>query len=447
MTVPADPFFSTPEMAAVFAPEARVARLLAFEAALARAQARAGIIPATAADAIAASCRVALFDVAAIEREAARAGTLAIPLVRLLTERVGGEAGKFVHWGATSQDAIDTATMLQVRAGLDLLDAGLLDVCAACAALAERHRHTLMVGRTLLQQALPLTFGLKAARWLALVARLVEGLRARRERVLAVQFGGAVGTLAALGDQGPRVIELLAAELGLPVPDLPWHGERDRIGEIASGLGVVAGGLAKVAGDLLLLAQTEVGEVAEGAAPGKGGSSAMPHKRNPVDALAAVAAARLALGAVPVLLSAMAQEHERAAGGWQVEWAALPDLFRYTASAVARVGDALAGLEVDAARMRANLDVTGGLVMAEALVLALAPHVGRPAAYHLVQTATRRAAAGEDFRQVVLADAQVRVALPPEAIERALDPARYLGSTDHFIDRALTRYQALRSAG
>src|SRR5712692_445520 len=253
MPEPSDLLFSTPGMAAAFSPEAHVRGMLAFEAALARAEARAGIIPQEAATVITANCREELFDVAALYREAAVAGTPAIPLVRMLTARVEGDAQKFVHWGATSQDAIDTALMLQMRDGLDLLVDGLLGVCAACATLTGQHRHTLMAGRTLLQQALPVTFGLKAARWLALAVRQVYALRERRGRTLAVQLGGAAGTLASLGDNGLQVVELLASELGLPVPDLPWHAERDCIAEIAGTLGVVAGAMAKVAGDVVLL--------------------------------------------------------------------------------------------------------------------------------------------------------------------------------------------------
>jgi 3-carboxy-cis,cis-muconate cycloisomerase len=439
--------YSTPEMAAIFSPQAHVRGMLAFEAALASAEARAGIIPQQVATLIAASCRVELFDIPAVYRDASRAGTLAIPLVRMLTERVGDEAGKFVHWGATSQDAIDTALMLQMRDGLRLLEDELLSVCAECARLTEQHRHTLMVGRTLLQQALPITFGLKAARWLSLTVRQVEALREHRERTLTVQLGGAAGTLASLGKNGLRVVELLAEELGLPVPDLPWHTERDRIARIATTCGVAAGAMAKVAGDVALLAQTEVGEVSEGAAPGKGGSSAMPQKHNPVDATFAIASARLAIGSVPVILSAMAQEHERAVGGWQEEWAAIPDLFRFTAGAVQRVREALNGLQVDPARMRANLDLTGGLIMSESLAMALAPHVGRPEAQRLARAACDQAIrSGEGLRQAALADKHVRSLLSPEEIDRALDPGEYLGSTNAFIDRALEAYRGVRSS-
>jgi 3-carboxy-cis,cis-muconate cycloisomerase len=446
MDEPSDGLFTTPQMATAFSPEAHVRGMLAFEAALARAEAHAGVIPLEAADAIAATCRVELFDVAALYREAATAGTPAIPLVHMLTERVAEDARGYVHWGATSQDAIDTALMLQMREGLGLLEADLLGLCARCADLAARHRRTLMAGRTLLQQALPITFGLKAARWLALATRQVRALRERRARSLAVQFGGAAGTLAALGGAGIRVAELLGQELGLPLPDLPWHAERDRVAAIAATVGVTAGAMAKIAGDITLLAQTEVGEAAEAAAPGKGGSSAMPQKRNPVDAVGALAATRLALGVVPVVLAAMAQEHERAVGGWQAEWAAIPELFRYTAGAVARVRGAVGGLTVDAGRMRENLAREGGQLMSESLAMALAAHIGRPRAQHIVQDVGRRALAeGLTLAQAAYADARVGAALAPEDIDRALDPAGYLGSADVFIDRALDTYRALQN--
>jgi len=443
---PANPMFSTPEMAAIFSPDAHVGRMLEFEAALAQAEAAAGVIPAEAAQAIAAACQVERYDVPALYRAAVPAGTLAIPLVRALTEQVAPEGRDYVHWGATSQDVIDTAMVLQMRDGLSLLIARLLDVGDTCAALAEQHRRTLMPGRTLMQQALPITFGLKAARWLGMTTRQVARLDALRREVLVVQFGGAAGTLASLGADGTRVVELLAERLGLGVPDLPWHAERDRMAEIASALGVVAGAMAKIATDLVLLAQTEVGEVSEGAAPGKGGSSAMPQKRNPVDATFALAAARLAMGAVPVVLSGMAQEQERAVGGWQAEWEALPELFLSTASAVERVWQALSGLEVDAERMRGNLDMGGGLLLAESLTMALARRVGRPEAYRLVQAAVARVREeGTTLREAALADEQIRAVVTEDEIDQALDPAGYLGSTDAFIDRALARYREVRA--
>lgn len=447
MSEPGDLLFSTPSMSTVFSARAHVQGMLTFEAALAFAEARAGIIPQEAATTIAANCKEEFFDVAALYAEAALAGTPAIPLVRMLTARVGDEAGKFVHWGATSQDAIDTALMLQMRNGLNLLADGLLSICEACAALAQQHRRTLMVGRTLLQHALPITFGLKAARWLALVVRLVQTLQEQRERTLAVQLGGAVGTLASLRDDGLYVSELLAEELGLEVPDLPWHTERDRVATVAMTLGVVAGAMTKIAGDVVHLAQTEVGEVTEHDVPGKGVSSTMPQKHNPVDAMLAIAAARLALGVVPVVLSAMTQDHERAAGEWQAEWAAIPDLFRFTAAAVEHVRNVVGDLQVDAARMKANLDLTGGLIMAESLVMALAPHVGRPEAQRVVRVVCEHAVRpGGDLRQAALADMQVQALLSSEEIDRALDPGAYLGSTDAFINRALGGYRKLQAS-
>jgi 3-carboxy-cis,cis-muconate cycloisomerase len=443
-----DALFSTNEMAAAFSLEAQVRGMLAFEAALALAEARAGIIPQDAANTIADSCREELFDVAALYREAEIAGTPAIPLVRMLTSQIGDDAKKFVHWGATSQDAIDTALMLQMRDGIDLLVNGLLDVCAVCERLAEQHRYTLMAGRTLLQQAVPITFGLKAARWLALEVRQIYALREHRERSLAVQLGGAAGTLAPLGENGLQVVELLADELGLPAPDLPWHSERDRIAEIAGTLGVVAGAMAKIASDVALLAQTEVGEASEGAMPGKGGSSAMPQKHNPVDAAFAIASARLAIGEVSVILSAMTQEHERAVGGWQAEWVALPNLFRYTSGAVEHVRGMISELKVDPTRMSANLELTQGLIMAESLTMALAPHVGRPEAQRIVKTLCDRAVrSGVHLRQVVLEEESVLSILSLEEIDSALDPGTYLGSTNVFIDHALASYREAKALG
>lgn len=438
--------FSTQKMSATFSPEAHVRGMLAFEAALAHAEAQVGIIPAEAAAQIAATCQMAHLDIATLYREAARAGTPAIPLVRMLTAQVAGEAQKFVHWGATSQDAIDTALMLQMRDGLDLLLHDLHEVCAACAQLAKRHRQTVMVGRTLLQQALPITFGLKAARWLALAVRQIRTLSQHRQRTLAVQLGGAAGTLASLGDQGLRVVDLLATELRLPAPEIPWHTERDRMAEIAAALGIVAGAMAKIAEDIILLAQTEVGEVTEGIEPGKGGSSTMPHKHNPVDATSALASARLAIGVVPVILSALTQEHERAVGGWQAEWSALPNLFRCTASAVEHVWHAVQGLQIDPARMLANLQATRGLIMAESLTMALAPRIGKAEAHHLVQEICAHAMqSGVHLRQAALVEARICAILSAAEIDQALDPGHYLGSTETLIERALASYREVQA--
>jgi 3-carboxy-cis,cis-muconate cycloisomerase len=440
-----DELFSTPEMTDIFSAEAHVRQMLRFEAALARVEADVGIIPPEAADAIASGCQVDLFDVAALYREAAKAGTLAIPLVRTLNTQVSADGRAFVHFGATSQDAIDTALVLQMREGLDALVKGLLGVCEACAKLADEHRSTLMAGRTLLQHALPITFGLKAARWLALTSRQMQSLRAQRQSLM-LQFGGAAGTLAALGNQGMNVAERLAKELGLLLPDLPWHAERDRIATIASAVAVTAGAMAKIATDVVLLAQTDVAEVSEGSAPGKGGSSAMPQKNNPIDATMALASARLATGNMSVIISAMTNEHERAVGGWQAEWVAIPDLFRRTSSAVDRVRNLLSELQVDPARMRQNLERDAGLIMAESLSTALLPYLGRQEAQEVVQAACERAqTTGSTLTQTALTDPKILAVLSPEAISRALDPAGYSGSTDEMIRRALTTYREARS--
>lgn len=437
-----DTVFATPEAVALFSGAALAQRMLDVEAALARAQARAGLIPPAAAEAIAAACRADRLDPAALYREAAQAGTPVIPLVRMLTALIPGDAQRYVHRGATSQDILDTALMLLARDGLDLITDHLMAAGEACAGLADRHRRAVMPGRTLLQHAVPITFGLKAARWLAQATRLIRELRAVRAGAVAIQLGGAAGTLAALGPHGLRVMELLAAELDLPAPDLPWHTERDRIGRIAMALALMAGAMGKVATDLLLLAQTEVAEVASGS----GRSSAMPHKRNPVEATNAAACARAALGLAPTLLLSSVQEHERAAGAWQAEWHTLPELFRLAAAAVAWIRRALEGLAVDPDRMRVNLDLTGGLLMAESLAALLAERLGRPEAFQLVdRLATHARQDGIRLADAAVADPAVRAVLSPEEIARACDPSAYLGSAEALIDRALGGFRALRA--
>jgi 3-carboxy-cis,cis-muconate cycloisomerase len=433
--------FSTERMSSVFSRASRVEAILRFEAALARAEARAGLIPSEAAEAIEDRCRLQLFDVASLQREGRLSGTLAIPLVRRLTDLVPESARGFVHWGATSQDAMDTGMVLQVRAGLEALVEDLLGVGSACASLAERHAGTLMPGRTLLQHAVPITFGLKAAHWLATTTRRLASLL-ELDRDLPVQLGGAAGTLASLGTEGPRVVELLAEDLGLAVPDLPWHTDRDRIAEIAGALGVAAGAMAKIAGDVSLLMQTEVGEVAEGREEGQGTSSAMPQKRNPVHAPAAVASAQLAFGAVSVILGAAVHEHERAVGGWQAEWEAVPDLFHATASAVWEARRVVEDLAVDDERMSANLALTRGQIMAESLVTSLARHLGRHEAHRIVREACERATR-EAIDLVVAAaeDPRIVAVLSDDAIRTALDSSGYLGSAETFIVRAVARFR------
>jgi 3-carboxy-cis,cis-muconate cycloisomerase len=345
--------------------EAWLQAMLDVEAALARACAEVGLIPVEHAEAIAGACRAELFDVAAIGAEAANVGNPAEPLVRALRARVGAPAANDVHRGATSQDIVDSAAMLVARLALQPLLADLHGAANAAARLAAEHRATVMIGRTLMQQAVPVTFGLKAAGWLVALDESVARLRDLR---LAAQLGGAAGTLAPLGDAGPAVLGRFARELGLDEPVIPWHTDRTRIAELAGALGEACGAVAKIAGDVVLLAQNEVGEVREGV-EGRGGSSAMAHKRNPVAAISARAAARQAPGLVATLLASMEHEHERAAGAWHAEWPALRSLLRFTRSAAAWLRDCLENLEVDVERMRANAgDATGSVGAASELV-------------------------------------------------------------------------------
>jgi len=429
----------------IFSVATHVAFMLRFEAALARAEARAGIIPNEAATEIAESCRAELVDVPTLERDALHAGTLAIPLVQHLIAHVPIAARPYVHWGATSQDVIDTALVLQMRDGLTQLADDLADTADTLATLAESHRMSVMPGRTLLQQAVPITFGLKAARWLGSIARQISTLRRVRDDALVLQFGGAAGTLAALGERGLAVAGFLAAELDLTLPDLPWHAERDRPASVVAALGVTAGVIAKIAHDLVLLSQTEVAEVAEGIVAGKGTSSAMPQKRNPVETTNAIAAANLAIGAVPVMLSAMSQEHERGAGGWQTEWTVIPDAFRHTMRAAVHLRSAVASLDVYTDRMRMHLDDASGALMAESLATMLAPHVGRPEAMRLTSGLVEQAFRDRiPLQEATRLDTRVSGVLTSGELIRAFDAASYLGGTQELIDRALRSWRDMR---
>jgi 3-carboxy-cis,cis-muconate cycloisomerase len=424
---------------AAISDRAWIAAMLEFEAALAAAEARAGVIPGEAAAAIAAACDPERFEAEALGREARAAGNPAVPLARALTEAVEGDAARFVHWGATSQDVMDTAAMLVARRALALIGEELDGVAAACARQADEHRHTAMPGRTLLQQALPTTFGLKAAGWLC----AIDDARRRLAAVpLAVELGGAAGTLASLAPEGIRVLGHLAEELGLEEPVVPWHTARARVAELGAALALAAGALEKIAQDVTLLAQTEVAEVAEPAGEGRGGSSTLPHKRNPIGSVLAIACARRVRGEASILLGAMAQEHERAAGAWQAEWEALGGALAYTGGAAAAVRDVLDGLEVRPERMRENLDLTGGLVLAESVSMALRERIGRSEAHHLVEAASRRALeAGRPFREELLDDEAIRSELSREEIDRALDVDGYASEAAALVERALRRYR------
>ena len=435
------PMLSSAAMRAVCDDRSTLQNMLEFEAALARAEAATGVIPAAAVGPIEAACKADSFDRTALAEAATRSGNLAIPLVKMLTANVAkadGEAARYVHWGATSQDVIDTATMLTLRAGIDALDADLGRAIKGFAALARAHRNTAMVARTWLQHALPMPFGLKAAEYASSLARARCRLRRLRREGLALQFGGAAGTLAALGDKGLAVSERLAQELNLPLPEAPWHTHRDRIAEAASCLAILAGSCGKIARDVSLMMQTDVAEAFEPAGEGRGGSSTMPHKRNPVAAASALGCATMAPQLAATIFAAQVQDHERSAGPWHAEWPTLPQLMLVTSGALAAIVDIAEGLDVDAARMRSNLDATRGLIMAEAVTFALAEKIGKSDAHHLIEAASKRAVAEKKhLREVLSADSQVTAHFAPEKIAALFEPMAYQGASQALIDRLL----------
>ena len=432
-------------MRAVFDEAAYFRRMLEVERALARVQGRLGLIPADAAAAIAAA-RVTL-DPARLANSVRSVGYPVVALVQALSEAAGPQAGRWTHWGATTQDILDTAAVLQLRDGLALIRADLCATVAALAGLAERHRDTVMAGRTHLQHALPVTFGLKCANWLLPLATHVARLDQLRPRVETVQFGGAAGTLASLGADGLAVMQALAAELGLTAPPLPWHTARDGIAEAVGFLGLLCGSLSKIATDVILLAQTEVAEVSEPHAEGRGGSSTMPQKRNPIASEYILSASRGVQALVPLMQNAMAQDHERATGPWQAEALALPQAFVLAHGALSHARWLSEGLVVDPARMTRNLAATGGLIMSEAVMMGLAPHLGRAEAHHAVRHACDAALRdGIPLADALAREPAVAARLDAAAIARLTDPAMYLGSTQAFIDRALAAARALTGA-
>lgn len=416
--------------------------MLDFEAALARAEAAVGVIPSSAVKVIEAACRADQFDMAPLAEAATRSGNLAIPLVKALTAHVAkadADAARYVHWGATSQDVIDSATMLSLRAAIDALLADCDRAVAGFAKLAEQHRNTAVVARTWLQHALPMPFGLKLAEYASALHRSRQRLARLRAEGLALQFGGAAGTLAALGDKGLAVAEQLAREIDLPLPDAPWHTHRDRIAEVASVLAILSGTCGKIARDVSLMMQTDVGEAFEPSGEGRGGSSTMPHKRNPVASASALGAATMAPNLAATIFAAQVQDHERSAGPWHAEWPTLPTLLLVTSGALAAIVDIAEGLEVDAARMRSNLDTAHGLIMAEAVTFALAEKLGKSDAHHLVETASKTAVAEKKhLRDVLTADPKVTAQLSADAIAKLFEPMDYQGASQALIDRLLT---------
>ena len=442
-----DAYFTARDMREVFCDQGRVQAMLDVEAALARAEARVGLIPASAVAPIENACRADLYDFAALGEAIATAGNSAIPLVKALGKQIAAtdtEAERYVHLGATSQDVMDTGLVLQLRQALDLIESDLAQLADALAAQAQRHAATPMAGRTWLQHATPVTLGMKIAGWLGAVTRSRQRLRELKPRLLVLQFGGASGTLAALGEQALPIAQALAEELQLTLPEQPWHTQRDRVVEFGAVLGLIAGSLGKLGRDISLLMQTEAAEVFEPSAPGKGGSSTMPHKRNPVGAAVLIGAATRVPGLVSTLFSAMPQEHERSLGLWHAEWETLPEICCLVSGSLQQARLLADGLEVDAARMARNLDLTQGLVLAEAVSIVLAQRVGRDTAHHLLEQCCKRAVAEQRHLRAVLGDEpQVTAQLSSAELDNLLNPAHYLGQAQVWVERAVAEHNAL----
>ena len=442
-----DPLFRWEPVAKLFRDDSYLQTMLDFEAALARAEASSGIIPASAANAIAAKCRVELFDKQKLAEAASLAGNLAIPLVKQLKALVSADddnkdAAAFVHWGATSQDAIDTALVLQLREALPLISGDLVNLCARLAKMADQHRLTPIVARTWMQHAIPTTLGIKFAGWLDALGRHRERFREMQNRCLVLQFGGAAGTLAALGSQGGVIAKHLSEQLKLPLPQIPWHSHGDRLSEIATTLGLLTSTLGKIARDISLHTQTEIDELREPAEEGRGRSSSMPHKRNPVACATILAAAIRVPGLVSTMLSAMVQEDERGLGGWHTEWETLPEIVCLTAGAMHHLAAMVPRLEIDVKRMRENLELTKGLIFAEAIAAALGEKISRSHARELIDAASERAITEKrHLRDVINDDQKIAKHLSPQQLDKLFDPRNYTGTASEFIDRVIENYK------
>jgi 3-carboxy-cis,cis-muconate cycloisomerase len=436
-----DTLASTEPLAELFSDHSILRAMLEFEVALARAEAMLGIIPRAAAEAITAAADPASFDTAELSRKALRAGTPSIPLVKMLRKNVTATdetAAGFVHWGATSQDVSDTALIILLKRAQPLIELDLARIEQALHGFSEQHKNTVMLGRTLLQAAPPITLGLKAAAWLAAIRRGRERLSRAFAEALVVQFGGAAGTLAALGDRGVNVAQELAFELGLGFPDAPWHTHRDRLAELVCASAILTGSLGKVARDISLLMQSEVAEVAEPQSEDRGGSSTMPHKRNPIGCAVTLAAANQTPGLVASYLSTMSQEHERAVGGSQSEWPTIAAVMQATSAAAASIAEISEGLKVDPHRMRRNLNATNGTIYAEKAAILLTTVLGRGKAHRLVEQATHRAVLENRQLSEVLAEIpEVLKCLGKTALEHLSVAEDYLGSAEAFRQRLL----------
>ncbi|MGE0750287.1 MAG: 3-carboxy-cis,cis-muconate cycloisomerase [Variibacter sp.] len=435
--------FTTPAMREVFSDERRTAYYLEIEAALARVQGRLGIIPKEAVDEIVSKCRIENIDLVKLKQQTERIGYPILGVVQQLVALCKDDLGEWAHWGATTQDITDTATIMQIRAALDLVEADMEKIAASLADHARRYRDTPMAGRSNLQQAVPLTFGYKCACLLAAMQRHRERLAQLRPRVLVGEFGGAVGTLASLGADGLKVQEALMRELGLGQPEIAWHTVRDRIAEVGAFLGLLTGTLGKISMDVKLLMQTEVAEVFEPFHEGRGSSSTMPQKRNPVASLYIHATTALVRQNAAALMEAAVADHERSTGPWEIEWIALPEIFLLSSGALAQTRDLVAGMQVDAARMRANLDLTNGQIVSEAVMMGLGPKLGRQRAHDIVYDVCRNAAtSGRPLLDLLLEDKQITAHATREELARFVDPAGYVGLSGEMVDRVLAREKA-----
>jgi 3-carboxy-cis,cis-muconate cycloisomerase len=430
--------FSTEPMRRIFADENRIQKYLDIEAALARAQARLGIIPQDACDEICRHCGAQEYDFARLKAQTERIGYPVLPVVQQLVGLCRDGLGEWCHWGATTQDITDTATILQIRDALDLVEADIVAIADALAGLAKRYRDTPMAGRSNLQQAVPITFGYKCATYLAAFERHRQRLDQLRPRVLVGEFGGAAGTLSSLGTRGLEVQAGLMKELGLGQPEIAWHTVRDRIAEVGCFLGLVTGICGKIAFDVKLMMQTEVEEVYEPFHEGRGSSSTMPQKRNPISSVYITATNSLVRQLVAALLDAMVEDHERATGPWEIEWIAVPEIFSLAAGALAQTRFMVSGLVVDEKKMRANLDITRGLIVSEAVMMGLGPHIGRQYAHDLVYDICRQVVAtGRTLLDLLAENKAIAKHLDRAALEKLCDPANYLGQAGEMVDRVL----------
>ncbi|WP_193183945.1 3-carboxy-cis,cis-muconate cycloisomerase [Nisaea sediminum] len=432
--------FGTADMRGLFADSTILGLYLDVETALARAQAKLGLIPENAAKAITEAADVDRIDMERLSARTQIVGYPILPLVEQLSNWAPDGLGQYCHWGATTQDIMDTADVLQVRAGLDIVEEYLERIAAALAKLAEAHAETPMAGRTHLQHALPVSFGFKAATWLSAIDRHLQRLKELRPRVEVVQFSGAAGTLASLSGNGLATQAALAEELGLGVPDITWHTIRDGLAEVTGFLALVTGTIGKIGYDIMLMMQTETGEVLEPFVAGRGASSTMPQKRNPISSEMMLASSKIVREQHSAMLDAMVQDHERATGQWHVEWHALPTAFIVASGGLAAAAEVLEGLEVRPDAMRKVLDTTRGLIVAEAVMMGLAPHIGRQVAHDVVYDCCRKALAGEaTFLDALMEEKAISDTLDRGTVEALTKPENYLGEAPEMVRRLLLK--------